>query len=139
MTQRLNPTPFLRLALLADAGASGATGLLLLAASGPMSRLLGLPEALLFWAGAAFLPWAAVVAWLARHPAPARRAVQAIAALNLVYVLDSVLLLAAGPALGLHPNALGTGFVLLLAVVVAGFAAAQWAAQRQAGPAPAFA
>ncbi|MBY0335697.1 MAG: hypothetical protein K2X11_03745 [Acetobacteraceae bacterium] len=139
MSRHLTSTPFLRFALLADAGASAATGLLLAAAFGPLSRLMALPEGLLFWAGLAFLPWAAGVAWLAGRPAPSRRAVRAVAILNLVYVADSLLLLGFGTELGLRPNGLGAGFVLLLAAAVAGFAAMQWAAQRQAAPSPAMA
>lgn len=136
----VSPTPLLRLALLGDAAASGATGLLLAAAAGPLSGLLGLPEPLLVAAGLALLPYAAAVAWLGRRAAPARNAVRAVVAVNAVWVADSLLLLALEPALaGLAPTALGVAFVLAQAAVVAGFAAAQWLALRRARAPPAFA
>ena len=46
-TTTIKQTPFLRTALLGDAAASGATGLLLVIAAGPLAPLLGLPEPLL--------------------------------------------------------------------------------------------
>jgi hypothetical protein len=136
----VNSTPLLRLALLGDAAASGATGLLLAAAAAPLSGLLGLPEGLLLVAGLVLLPYAAAVAWLGSRAAPSRGLVRAVVAVNLVWVVDSLLLLAFGPAFaGLVPTALGVAFVLAQAAVVAGFAAAQWVALRRAEAPPAFA
>jgi hypothetical protein len=136
----VNSTPLLRLALLGDAAASGATGLLLAAAAAPLSGLLGLPEGLLLVAGLVLLPYAAAVAWLGSRAAPSRGLVRAVVAVNLVWVADSLLLLAFGPAFaGLAPTALGVAFVLAQAAVVAGFAAAQWVALRRAEAPPAFA
>lgn len=131
------PTPFLRLALLGDAAASGATGLLLAAAAGPLAPLLGLPEPLLRGAGLILLPYAALVAWAGRAAAPPRGAIWAIIAVNLLWVADSLLLLAL-PRLA--PTSLGIAFVLAQALVVLGFGLAQWAALRQAaGRQPSFA
>jgi len=76
----LNPTPFLRLALLGDAAASGATGLLLAAAAGPLTPFLGLPEPLLRGAGVVLLPYAACIAWAGIRAAPPRWAVRAAVA-----------------------------------------------------------
>jgi hypothetical protein len=130
----LNATPFLRLALLGDAAASGATGLLLVAAAGPLTTLLGLPEPLLRIAGLLLLPYAAFVAWIGRRTTPPRNAVRAVIAVNLLWVADSVLLLVFGPALtGLAPTALGVAFVLAQALVVLGFALGQGIALRRAG------
>ena len=135
MADTLNPTPFLRFALLGDAAASGATGLLL--AAGALAPLLGLPEGLLRVAGLVLLPYAAFVAWLgARGGGAPRNAVRAVVAINLLWALDSVLLLALGPV---SPNGLGTAFVLAQAMVVLGFAAVQWTALRGAAPARAAA
>jgi len=122
-------TPFLRLALLGDAAASGATGLLLAAGAGPLAGLLGLPEPLLRSAGLILLPYAALVAWAGARPALPRNAVRAIIVINLLWVLDSAALLAFGPV---APRALGVAFVLAQALVVLGFAAAQWTALRRA-------
>ena len=131
----LHPTPFLRFALLGDAAASGATGLLLAAGAGSLAGLLDLPEALLRIAGLVLLPYAAFVAWLGTRKGGApRNAVRAVVAINLLWALDSVLLLAAGPV---APNGLGIAFVLAQALAVMGFAALQWTALRGATAAPA--
>lgn len=127
MTPRTS-SPFLRLALLGDAVASGATGLLMAAAAGPLAPLLGLPEPLLRGAGLALLPYAGFVAWLGRHPAPARGAVLAVVAANLLWAADCVLLLALRLV---TPSVLGVGFVVLQALVVLGFGLAQWAGLRR--------
>jgi hypothetical protein len=124
----LHPTPFLRFALLGDAAASGATGLLLALGAGFLSGLLGLPEGLLRVAGLVLLPYAAFVAWLGtRNGGVPRVAVRAVVAINLLWALDSVLLLAAGPV---APNGLGIAFVLAQGLVVLGFAGMQWTALR---------
>jgi len=132
--QRLNATPFLRLALMVDALASGATGLQLAILSGPLGALFGLPASLLLGVGLFFLPYAAAVAFVATRPAPARFAVRAIIALNLTWVVDSVLFAAFSGALaGLAPSALGVAFVLVQAALVLGFAAMQAVALKRAG------
>ncbi len=130
MADTLHPTPFLRFALLGDAAASGATGLLLAAGAGALAPLLGLPEGLLRVAGLALLPYAAFVAWIgARSGGAPRNAVRAVVGVNLLWALDSALLLALGPV---APNGLGVAFVLAQALVVLGFAAMQWTALRGA-------
>ncbi|CAA9264993.1 MAG: hypothetical protein AVDCRST_MAG08-2880 [uncultured Acetobacteraceae bacterium] len=132
MADTLHPTPFLRFALLGDAAASGATGLLLAAGAGALASLLGLPEGLLRAAGLALLPYAAFVAWIgARRGGAPRNAVRAVVIVNLLWALDSVLLLALGPV---APNGLGVAFVLAQALVVLGFAAMQWTALRGVAP-----
>lgn len=133
MADTLHPTSFLRFALLGDAAASGATGLLLAAGAGALASLLGLPEGLLRGAGLVLLPYAAFVAWIgARRGGAPRNAVRAVVAINLLWALDSVLLLALGPV---SPNGFGTAFVLAQALVVLGFGALQWTALRGAAPA----
>ena len=119
-------TSLLRVALLGDAAASGATGLLMAAAAGPLAPLLGLPEPLLRGAGLVLLPYAAFVAWLGRRPVPGL--VRAVVAVNLLWAADCVLLLVSG---FVAPTGLGIAFVLLQALVVLGFALAQWAGLRQ--------
>jgi hypothetical protein len=66
---------FLRFALLADAAASGATGLLAFAGAGILSGLLGLPTQLLVYAGFSLLPYAAIVAYAGTRPTVSRPAV----------------------------------------------------------------
>ena len=126
----LKSTPLLRVALLGDAVASGATGLLLAAAAGPLATLLGMPGPLLRGAGLVLLPYVAFVAWAGTRAAPPRWAVRAAIALNLLWTADSALLLALGLV---SPTTLGVAFVLAQALVVLGFAVAQWTALRRAG------
>jgi hypothetical protein len=126
-TTRLMPTRFLRLSLLADAVASGATGLLLAAGADWLAAPFGLSASLLRGVGLFFLPWAALVAWLGLSAAPPRNAVRLVVALNLVWVAESAL----GMVL-LGATALGQGFIAFQALAVLGLAIAQATALRQA-------
>lgn len=118
----IRPSSFLRLALLGDALASGATGVLAVAGAGLLGDLLGLPVPMLRLVGLVLVAYAAAVAWVGTRPVVSSRIVWAIVVLNGIWVLDSVLLLASG---WVAPTALGVGFILFQAFVVGGFAAAQ--------------
>jgi hypothetical protein len=124
-----SPSPFLRYALVGDAVASGATGLLLALGAGALAGLLGLPEALMRSAGLILLPYAAVVALLGTRATMSRRAVWAVIAVNGVWVADSLILLASG---WVSPTALGYAFVLAQALAVLVFAEAQYLGLRRA-------
>lgn len=113
--------PILRL----DALASGGLGALLLVASGPAEELLGLPVALSLTVGALLLAWAGLVGWVSTH---LRRAwVVEVVALNLVYVVASVVLALSG---WVSLTGLGVAFVLAQGVAVLGLTAAQAASLR---------
>ncbi len=118
----LTPHPALRCALLLDALASGAICVLLMGAAGWLSRLFGLPEALLFWIGLALLPYVLFLIVLARRPTLGRGIVRLVIALNGIWVIDSVALLLSG---WVTPTLWGTAFVLAQALSVAVFAALQ--------------
>jgi hypothetical protein len=119
-----NSTPnLLRRALLADAAVSGATGALMAVAAVPLSGLLGLPAALLFWAGAALLPFAAFLVWLGRSAGVPRTAAWSVVACNVLWAAGSVALLASG---WVAPTALGYAFTVFQAVAVAVFAELQY-------------
>ena len=105
----MNRNTFLRYALLADAVASGATGLLLIAGADLLTGLLGLPVALMREAGLLLVPYVALVAFVGTREAISRPAVQAIIALNLLWVVGSMGLLMGG---WVAPTALGTAFVI---------------------------
>jgi hypothetical protein len=106
----------LRVALLADAVASGAMGVLLAAAAEPLAGWFGLPLALLREVGLLLIPYAALLGYLAaRNPAP-RLPAQLIVAGNVLWVIASVALLISGLV---APTALGTAFVIAQALVVA--------------------
>ncbi|WP_046863537.1 hypothetical protein [Microvirga massiliensis] len=128
---KIHPSPFLRYALLGDAVASGAMGLLSLGGAGLLAAPLGLPEMLLRMTGLILVPYAAAVAWLGTRPvaSASRWAVWAVIAANVMWVVDSAILLLAG---WVSPTSLGTAFVILQAVVVAGFAEAQFIGIRRA-------
>ena len=106
---------FLRTVLLADAIASGATGLLMIAGAGLLDGLLGLPVALLREAGLVLIPYVAFVAWVGTREAISRSPVQAIIVLNVLWVAGSVGLLVSG---WVAPTMLGTAFVIAQAAVV---------------------
>ena len=127
-----NPSTFLRATLLGDAAASGATGLLLALGAGPLVSLLGLPEPLMRYAGLILLPYAAAVAYLGTRERISAAAVWTVIAVNTLWAADSALLLASG---WVTPTGLGTAFVIFQAVVVAGFAEAQYLALRRSSPA----
>jgi hypothetical protein len=114
----------LRTALTLDAGVTALNGVAYLALAGPLHDLLGLSEPLLRGAGAFLLVYALAVAVLAAKPHPARGAVLAVVAANAIWAVDSVVAVLAGWG---EPTTAGTVWMLLQAIVVAGFAALQLA------------
>lgn len=127
-------TPFLRRALLLDAGVSGAAAVLLLAGGPLLSPLLGLPQALLVWAGIAMVPFVVLLVVVARRSASSRMTLVDIVALNALWVAASLGLLVSGLV---APTALGYVFVLAQAAAVALFATLQFLGLRRAGMAAA--
>jgi hypothetical protein len=124
----LRQNTFLRYALLADAVASGATGLLMIAGAGLLEGLLGLPTALMREAGLVLVPYVAFVAYVGTREAISRPAVQAIIAMNVLWVVGSVLVLVGG---FVSPTVLGYAFVIAQAVVVGVFAELQFIGLRR--------
>jgi len=119
---------FLRYALLADAIASGATGLLLITGAGLLTGLLGLPMALMREAGLLLVPYVAFVAFVGTREAMSRRAVQAIITLNVLWVAASIGLLVSG---WVTPTVLGYAFVIAQAIMVGVFAELQLVGLRR--------
>lgn len=117
LTELIDRRPrFLRRAILADALASGATGLLMIAGAGLLEGLLGLPAALLRGAGMVLVPYVAFVAWAGTRGDIPHGAVWTIIAANAVWTAASALLLLSG---WVAPTALGTAFIIAQAAVVA--------------------
>ena len=106
----------LRLALLADAAASGAMGVLLAAAADPLAAWFGLPVALLREVGLPLIPYAGLLLYLASRQTTPRLPAQLIVAGNVLWVLGSAMLLMSGLV---APAALGTAFVIAQALIVA--------------------
>lgn len=116
-------SPFsLRNILLADAATCVAMGLLLVAGAEPLAKLLSLPKPLLTYAGAALLPVAAFIVWVATRTRPNVPATWFVIVGNVAWVLASFALLVSG---WVSPSALGEVFVGAQAVAVAIFAAVE--------------
>ena len=110
----LDRTAFLRRVLMVDAATCLATGVLLSLFATPLSTLLGLPAALLFYAGASLFPIAAFMAWLALRRDVARWGAWLVILGNAGWVAGSVLVLVL-----FSPTTLGYAFVITQGVVVA--------------------
>jgi hypothetical protein len=116
-------------ALQADAIASGAFGLLLVAASEPAARRFDLPATLLLDAALVTLVWAAVTGWLGTRAAVPRKGAIAVIVINLLWAVDSLALLATG---WVEPNGLGVAFVAVQALAVLALAELQYVGLRRA-------
>jgi hypothetical protein len=112
----LRASTFLHRVLIADAVASGATALLLIAGAGLLESLTGLPAPLLRWAGLVLVPYVAFVAYAGTRAGVAHTTVRLIIAANALLAIASFLLLVSG---WVAPTLLGYAFVIAQAVVVA--------------------
>jgi hypothetical protein len=119
----------LRLALRADALASGGIGLLAVVGASALEGLLGVPSALLWPTGAALVLWAAALWAAAARPIVSRAAAWTIVALNALWVVDSLATVAIG---WLPLTGLGSAFMVAQAVAVGLFAEAQVVGLRRA-------
>jgi hypothetical protein len=120
----------LKPALLLDAAVTGVNGVAYLAAAGPLEDLLGLPASWLRVAGVVLVAFAAFVALASRKPTAGT--VAAIVAVNAAWAVGSLVLAIAGWG---SPETAGTVWIILQALVVAGFAelqvaSAPWRAGR---------
>lgn len=113
---------FLRLVLKLDAVATGAVGLLSVAAGSALDGRLGLPLALLLLVGLFLLAYAAFIWIIGSRPNVNRSATWTAVVINLAYVAGCVAVVAASP---FSLTALGVAFVLVQAAAVALFAALQ--------------
>ena len=129
MSVSFQSTRFLRYALIGDALASGATGLLMAAGAGFLTGLLNLPEELMRYAGMILLPYALLVAYVGTRPEISKAAVWTIIAINALWAVESIGLLIGS---WIAPTMLGYAFVIFQAVVVLAFAEAQYMGLRQA-------
>jgi len=115
----------LRNTLLIDAATCFATGVLLSVASAALSSLLGLPAALLFYAGVSLVPIAGFMLWAALRPLIP--VVWVVIVGNAAWVLASIAVL-----FGFSPTGLGYAFVIVQAAAVALLAELEYAGLRKA-------
>ena len=115
-------TPFLRNLLLIDATTSFGAGVVMAAGASFLAPILALPSGLLFWAGLALVPFAAMLVVLARRSEVSRIALIDIAAINVLWVAASFGIMLGG---FVQPNLLGALFITAQALAVALFAILQ--------------
>lgn len=106
---------FLRPVLYFDAATCLLMAALLLIGGSGLGALLGLPAGLLTASALILIGFAAAVVAVASRPVLHRRGVWAIAVVNILWAIDSLLILALG---WVEPNGLGLAFVIVQAVAV---------------------
>jgi hypothetical protein len=122
------PAPsLLRLALRADAVVSGLNGVAYLLLAGPLADLLGLPAGAVLAVGVFLLVYGAAVWMVGERPLPA--AVRTVVVGNLLWTAGSIAVVAADVG---TPTPIGAAWLVLQAVVVAGFAVLQLTGLRRA-------
>ena len=128
----LNSAATLRLLLALDAAVSGATGIAMIAAADVLEPLFNVPAVVMRSAGAMLLPFAAMVFFFSRPAQLTPSRAWAVVALNVAWVVASVLVLVTG---WIQPTTLGLVFVLFQAVVVAALAELQFTGLRRSAAA----
>jgi hypothetical protein len=118
----------LRRSLQADVAVTGSAALLLALAAGPLGDLFDLPVSMLRIAGIFLLPYTAFVAYVATRAEVPRRGAWTIVGLNLAWATASLLLLVTG---WVDPSGIGITFVVVQALIVAGFADVQYLGLRR--------
>ena len=124
----INPSMFLRRAILGDAVFSGVSALLLTFGAGELAPLLNLPEALLRETGLFLIAYAALVGWLGTRQAMPKPLVVIVIAGNAAWTLASIALLFSG---WVNPNLLGEILVAMQAIAVGAFAELQYIGLRK--------
>lgn len=120
----------LRRILFADGVVCFGSGLVLAAGATLLASAFGLPEQLLRVAGLILVPYGLFVAYIARREPLMRVAVWTIIIINVLWVLESLGLLMSG---WVNPTVLGTGFVLVQALVGGIFAVLEFVGIRRTG------
>jgi len=124
----IQPSLFLRRALLADAIFSGASAVLLTLGASVLASLLNLPEGLLRETGLFLVAYAALVGWLGTRPSMPKALVWIVVAGNAAWALASIALLFSG---WVAPNLLGEAAVAMQAIAVGVFAELQYVGLRK--------
>jgi hypothetical protein len=124
----INPSQFLRRALLADAIFSGVSALGLTFGAGAFASLLNLPEALLQETGLFLIAYTALVGWLGTRQSVPKALVMIVIAGNAAWTVASIALLFSG---AVSPNLLGEVFVAAQAIATGALAELQYLGLRR--------
>jgi hypothetical protein len=128
----IHPSLFLRRALQIDALFSGVSALLLVFGAGLLAPLTNLPEGFLRNTGLVLVVFVLGVGYLASRDMMPKIAVWAVIAINAVWTIDSIALLASG---WLSPNLLGQVFIVMQAIAVGVFAELEFIGLRKSADA----
>jgi hypothetical protein len=123
----MQPNLFLRRVLMLDAASCLGMGALLAVGAGALEPYFGLDRSLLFGAGVALLPIGLFILWVGARRILMPWAVYLIVAGNLLWVLESVLVVRGSGTI----TTLGTAFVLVQAAAVAGLSVLEWFGVRR--------
>jgi hypothetical protein len=124
----IQPSLFLRRALLADAVVTGAVAVLQTFGAGLLAPMLSLPQPLVLETGLFLVAYTALVGWLAsRHSMPKALVVIVIAG-NAAWALGSIALMFSG---AVTPNLLGLAFIAVHAISTGVFAELQYIGLRK--------
>jgi len=126
----IDPSLFLRRALIADAVFSGVAALGFTFGAGPFAALFNLPEVFLREVGLFLIAYAAFVGWLGMRQAMVKALVLLVIVGNAAWTLGSIALLFSG---SVSPNALGTIMVVAQAIATGVFAELQYIGLRKSG------
>jgi hypothetical protein len=126
----INPSLFLRRAILVDAVFSGASALLLTFGAGALAPWLSLPDALLRETGLFLIAYAALVGWLGTRQSMPKALVMIVIAGNAAWTIASIALLFSG---AVTPNLLGEAAIAIQAIAVGTFAELQYIGLRRSG------
>jgi hypothetical protein len=128
----IQPSSFLRRALLADAVFSGVAALALTFGAGAFAVLLNLPQMLLLESGLFLIAYAAFVGWLGSRQSMLKALVWIVIVGNAAWTLGSIALLFSG---AVSPNLLGQIFIVAQAIATGVFAELQYIGLRKSGSA----
>jgi hypothetical protein len=126
----INPSQFLRRALLADAIFSGVSAAGLTLGTDTFASLLNLPQALLQETGLFLIAYTILVGWLGTRPSVPKALVMLVVAGNAAWTLASIALLFSG---AVSPNLLGEIVVVAQAIATGVFAELQYVGLRRSG------
>jgi hypothetical protein len=126
----MNPSQFLRRALLADAIFSGISAVGLTLGAGAFASLLNLSQALLQETGLFLIAYTILVGWLGTRPSVPRALVMLVVTGNAAWTLASIALLFSG---AVSPNLLGEIVVVAQAIATGVFAELQYIGLRRSG------